>query len=592
MPVTESDTDYSSGEYSYWKIIKKFYYSYLRQRKTKYFTIQFLHVVGALLALIPPLILRSIIDNAIPSEDFNEIMILVFWAFLVYLSSNIIRYFRVYFGHKYAQYITRDMRNDLYNQYQKLSMSFHDNKKTGELMSRIIDDLNQLQEFVHHGPEAIIASGVLVLGTAVILFTMSVRLAIVSLIFAPLLLAFGYYLMSRMHKAFRKTRENKAEMSDKLEDSLAGIKVIKAFANENYEMNNFAEKNQKHADTRMWAVKYMSTLFSGSRILNAIGILAVLSYGGYLTAQGSLSAGTIVAFYAYLERFRGPLLRLVQTGEGMSRFFASTERFFKHIELIPEIKNDSGTAGAENIEGVVEFKNVEFTYDQEKILRNVNFKAEKNQTIALVGPSGAGKTTIVRLIPRLYELDSGEILIDGINVKDYDIEELRNSIAMVMQEDFLFSTSVAENIAYGKPDASQEEIIECAKKANAHQFISEELSDGYETQVGQRGVKLSGGQRQRISIARAFLKDPKILILDEATSSVDLETEELIQEAIDEVTHGRTTFIIAHRLATIINADEILFIQDGQILEKGTHEKLNNADTNYNRFYSKQFQNK
>lgn len=590
MSETNLDTNYSSSDYNYFNLLRKFYRQYVKKRKVKYFSIQFLHAVVALLGLIPPLLIREIIDNAIPSKVFSNIMVLVLWAFAVYLVSNILRYIKIYYGHKYAQYITRDMRNDLFDHYQNLSMSFHDNKKTGELMSRVIDDLNRLQEFVHHGPEAIISSGVLIIGTAIILLTMSIRLTLVSLAFTPILLGFGYYLMSRMHKAFRQTREKKANLSDKLEDSLAGMKVIKAFANEDYEMDNFARKNQEHTDTRLWAVKNMSKLFSGSRILNALGILAVLSYGGYLTSAGVLTVGTIVAFYGYLERFRGPLLRLVQTAEGMSRFFASIERFFSHIEIEPEIKSNFGTKNAKKIRGKVEFRNVEFTYDQEKILDNINFRANVNQTIALVGPSGAGKTTIVRLIPRLYEAQKGDILIDDINVKNYNINELRNSVAMVMQEDFLFSTSVAENIAYGKPDASQDEIIACARKANAHQFIANNLEDGYDTQVGQRGVKLSGGQRQRISIARAFLKDPKILILDEATSSVDLETEELIQEAINEVTHGRTTFIIAHRLATIVNADKILFIDNGQIIEKGSHEKLINTDSHYKKFYSKQFQ--
>ncbi|MFW5999328.1 MAG: ABC transporter ATP-binding protein [Halanaerobiaceae bacterium] len=590
MSEINSDTNYNSSDYNYFNLLRKFYRQYVKKRKVKYFSIQFLHAVVALLGLIPPLLIREIIDNAIPSKVFSNIMELVLWALAVYLVSNILRYIKIYYGHKYAQYITRDMRNDLFDHYQNLSMSFHDNKKTGELMSRVIDDLNRLQEFVHHGPEAIISSGVLIIGTTIILLTMNIRLTFVSLAFAPVLLGFGYYLMSRMHKAFRQTREKKANLSDKLEDSLAGMKVIKAFANEDYEMDNFARKNQEHADTRLWAVRNMSKLFSGSRILNALGILAVLSYGGYLTSAGVLTVGTIVAFYGYLERFRGPLLRLVQTAEGMSRFFASIERFFSHIEIKPEIKSNSGTTNAKKIRGKVEFRDVEFTYDQERILNGINFRAEVNQTIALVGPSGAGKTTIVRLIPRLYEAQKGDILIDDINVKNYNINELRNSVAMVMQEDFLFSTSVAENIAYGKPDASQDEIIACARKANAHQFIVNNLEDGYDTQVGQRGVKLSGGQRQRISIARAFLKDPKILILDEATSSVDLETEELIQEAINEVTHGRTTFIIAHRLATIVNANKILFIDNGQIIEKGSHEELINTDSHYKKFYSKQFQ--
>jgi len=584
------EIDYNSKDYNYFNLLKKFYNHYIKDRKFKYFSIQLLHVIGALLALAPPLIIRKIIDEAIPSGEFSNILILVLWALAIYLSANIIRGIRVFYGHKFAQYITRDMRNDLYNHYQELSMNFHDNKKTGELMSRIIDDLNRLQEFIHHGPEAIITSFVIITGTVIILFSMSVKLALMSLIFTPILMIFGYFLMKKMHKAFRKTRENKAIMNDKLEDNLAGIKVIKAFNNEEHEMDRFSQKNDDHAQARMVAIKYISLLIPGSRMLNIFGVLAVLSYGGYLTSIGALSIGTIVAFYGYLERFREPLLRMVQMTEGISRFFASIERFFNHIEIQPDIKNNTGEISADNLKGEVKFNNVHFSYDEDTVLKGINLEAKENQTIALVGPSGSGKTTIVRLLLRLYDIDSGQIKIDDKDIKDYELEELRQSMAMVMQEDFLFSTSVAENIAYGKPDASREEIIECAKKANAHQFITEELSDGYDTQVGQRGVKLSGGQRQRISIARAFLKDPRLLILDEATSSVDLETEELIQEAVNEVRQNRTTFIIAHRLSTIINADKILFIEKGRLLEKGSHQELLEKDAHYKEFYSKQFQ--
>ncbi len=590
MRQKNTDDIYSSEDYNYTNLLKKFYKHYISDRKYKYFSVQFLHFVGALLALVPPLIIREIIDEAIPSGNLQNILMLVALGFGVYLSTNIIRYLRVYYGHKYAQYITRDMRNDLYNHYQNLSMNFHDNKKTGELMSRIIDDLNRLQEFAHHGPEAVINSFVIIIGTVVILFTLSVRLAIVSLIFTPLLMIFVYYFMKKMHKAFRRTRESKANMNDKLEDNLAGIKVIKAFNNEEYEMDNFSEKNTAHAKARMKAIKYISILMPGSRMLNVIGLLAVLGYGGYLTSLGAITIGTIVAFYNYLERFREPLLRLVQRAQGLSRFFASIERFFNHIDIKPEIKSKPGELPAENIKGIVEFNDVHFSYDDEQVLQGIDLTADKDQTIALVGPSGAGKTTIVRLLLRLYDIDEGSIKIDGKEITEYNIDQLRNSMAMVMQEDFLFSTSVAENIAYGKPDATREEIISCAKKANAHQFITEQLSDGYDTQVGQRGVKLSGGQRQRISIARAFLKDPRILILDEATSSVDLETEELIQEAVNEVTQNRTTFIIAHRLSTIINADKILFIENGRLIEKGRHEELIDRDSHYKEFYSKQFQ--
>ncbi|MFW6381138.1 MAG: ABC transporter ATP-binding protein [Bacillota bacterium] len=576
-------------DFNYKQLLQRFYHKYLKENKYIFFSMQVLHMLAALLVLIPPLILKTVIDEAIPSGQLPEIFTLVGWALLVFIVEAIVRNIKTYYGHRVAQKITRDMRNDLYNHYQELSLKFHDNKKTGELMSRIIDDLNRLQEFVHHGPEAIVGSLVLLVGTTAILFSLSVKLTLVALIFVPVLLAFSYIIMSRMHRAFRRTREAKADMNDRLEDNLAGIKVIKAFANEGFEMGRFSETNEEHTRSRMSAIRYVSILFPGSRLLNAFGILAVISYGGVLAANGDMTVGTIVAFYGYLMQFRAPLLQMVHMTEGLSRFFASMERFFSHLELKPEIKSRSGSVDRDRLRGEVEFKNVYFSYNrEEEVLSNISFKAEADQTVALVGPSGAGKTSVVRLIPRLYEIDHGQVLIDGIDVRDYRIDRLRNNIAMVMQDDYLFSDSIAENIAYSKPEASMEEIIEVAREANAHQFIKE-MPRGYETLVGQRGVKLSGGQRQRISIARAFLKDPRILILDEATSSVDLETEKLIQEAIDRVTEGRTTFIIAHRLATIVNSDRILFIEKGRIMESGTHGELVSRDSKYKQFYRMQF---
>ena len=585
----EEQEDQTIDNYSYWTLLKMFYRKYITRYKLQFIGMQFLHVIINLLVLVPPLILRDIIDNAIPNGDVSRIVKLVVFAFGVFLGGALLRYIKMYHGHKIAQHITRDMRDDLYNHYQYLSLNFHDNKKTGELMSRVIDDLNRLQEFVHHGPEAIVGSLTLLIGTIVILFSLNVKLTLVTLLFVPVLLIFAYSLMQKMHKAFRKTRKAKATMNDRLEDNLAGIKVIKAFVNEEYEMERFNEKNQEHASNRLKAIRYISILFPGSRFLNGMGILSIISYGAYLTVNGQITEGTIVAFYGYLLQFRTPLLRIVRMSQGLSRFFASVERYFSHLEIEPEIQCNTGDVAKDRVEGSVEFENVYFSYsDDESVLEDVSFKANTNETVALVGPSGAGKTSTVRLIPRLYEADKGRISIDGIDVEEYDIKRLRDSIAMVMQEDFLFSDTVAENIAYGRPDATREEIIKAAKDANAHNFIVD-LQNGYDTQVGQRGIKLSGGQRQRISIARAFLNNPDILILDEATSSVDLETEQLIQGAVDKVAKGRTTFIIAHRLATIVNADKILFIENGNIKERGSHEELMAKGDKYREFYEMQF---
>ncbi len=577
------------GSYSYWDLVKRFYRDYLASSGKVFAGLQVLHILGAILTLVPPLLLRAIIDDAIPGGDFGEVMTLVFWAFGAYFLFSVINGSKTYWGHQFAQLVVRDMRNELYRHYQRLSLGFHDRKKTGELMSRVMDDLNKNQEFVHHGPEALVGSMTLLLGTIIVLLTLSVPLTLVALTFVPILTIFAWYLLKKMHLAFRDTRQKVAMMNDRLEDNLAGMSVIKAFASEDFEDKRFAQTNDAHIFARMRALKYMSVLFSGSHFLNACGILLVMSYGGYLVINGNVTVGTIVAFYGYLLQFRAPLLQLVRTTEGLSEFFAAMERYYNHIDLHPSIVSKPRAVKPSYIEGEVSFSDVHFSYGEEPILAGMDFHVPAKKTVALVGPSGAGKTTTVRLIPRLYEVERGQVIIDGVDVRDIDVHELRSSIAMVMQDDYLFSDSIADNIRYGRPDASHEEIVEAAKAANAHDFIMD-MPRGYETEVGQRGLRLSGGQRQRVSIARAFLKDPRILILDEATSSVDSETEKLIQEAIERITEGRTTFIIAHRLSTIVDADEILFIDEGRVLERGNHHQLMAQGGQYREFYDLQFQ--
>jgi len=589
----EVEQESKQTDLGYMELLKQFYNKYIVDRKKAFFTLQFLHILGALIVLIPPMILRELLDHAIPEGVMSQVYFLAVLALGVYVFGDLISAVKIYWGHKVAQVVTRDMRNDLYRHYQDLSLSFHDNKKTGELMSRVIDDLNVCQEFVHHGPEGIVGSVVLIFGTVGVLFYMSIPLTLLSLLFVPFLVFYSYFLFSKMHSSFRYTRQKVADMTDRLEDNLSGMKVIKAFANEDYENERFSEQNDSHKTARLTAIKYMSMLLPGSRFLNNIGLLVVLTYGAYLVIGDVITLGTIVAFHGLLLQFRAPLLRLVRVNEQLSMFFASIERFFTHLNIKPSITAVDGDAEKhipDKVEGEVTFKNVNFSYEpDEVVLKDISFHVDADQTVALVGPSGSGKTSIVRLIPRLYEIDFGSLLVDGVDVREWNLKSLRSSIAMVMQDDYLFSDSVIENIAYGRPSASEEEIIEVAREANAHQFI-EELPDGYNTAVGQRGVKLSGGQRQRVSIARALLKDPDILILDEATSSVDTETEKLIQEAIERVTTGRTTFIIAHRLSTIVNADDILFIEQGRIRERGTHDELMSSETKYREFYQLQFE--
>lgn len=589
-PEGEDESAYS--DYTKFYLLRRFFQDYLKPNLKEYLPVQVMHVIGALVGLVPPLLLRNLIDDAIPAQNLHGIIVLSLFGFGSFSLVALIRFLRNYFGHRIAQKIVFEMRNDIYNHFQKLPLKFHDRKKTGELMSRIIDDLNVLQEFVHHGPEGVLQASTTIIGVLVILFLLNVPLTLIALSFTPFLVAFALTLIRKMHKAFRRNREAKGALNDRLEDNLAGMKVIKSFANEDQEMERFFEKNEEHYDARAAAIKYFSTLGPVSYFLNSFGLVLTIGYGGYLVFQGSLTSGTIVAFYTYLIRFRAPILRLVQISERLSRFFASSERFFSHLDIEPDIVCSSGgfEKKPEEIEGKVEYDGVYFNYqEEEKVLKEINIEVEPRQTVALVGPSGAGKTTIVRLLPRLYDVNRGSIRFDGIDVREWDLRALRRSIAMVMQDDYLFSGTIRENISYGKPDVTRNEIEQYAREANVDNFV-EEFPDGYDTDIGQRGVKLSGGQKQRISIARALIQDPKVLILDEATSSVDTYTEKLIQEAIDKVSRGRTTFTIAHRLSTITNADKILFVEDGEIVESGDFTSLMDEKGEFYDFYQLQFE--
>ncbi|MBS3787449.1 ABC transporter ATP-binding protein [Candidatus Bipolaricaulota bacterium] len=588
---TNHDSDQEYSDYSKTYLLKRFFRDYLRPNISQYLPIQVLHVLGALAGLVPPLLLRNLIDSGIPSKDLGKIVNLSLWAFGSFSLIALLRFTRNYFGHRIAQKIVFDMRNDIYGHFQKLPLKFHDRKKTGELMSRIIDDLNVLQEFIHHGPEGFLEASTTISGVLVILFIMNVPLTLIALSFTPFLVVFALTLIRRMHKAFRRNREAKGNLNDRLEDNLAGMKIIKSFANEDYEMERFFKKNEEHYDARAAAIKYFSTLGPVSYFLNSFGLILTIGYGGYLVYQGSLTSGTVVAFYTYLIRFRAPILRMVQISQRLSRFFASTERFFSHLDIEPDIAQTAGgfSKARDEVRGKVTYENVNFNYsDGETVLKDINLKVEPRQTVALVGPSGAGKTTLVRLIPRLYDLNEGSVKVDDVDVKDWNLRQLRRNIAMVMQDDYLFSGTVLENISYGKPDVTRDEVMKYSREANVEEFISD-LPDGYETDIGQRGVKLSGGQKQRISIARALIQDPKILILDEATSSVDTYTEKLIQEAIDKVSEGRTTFTIAHRLSTITNADKILFVENGEIYEEGSFDELMDEEGEFYEFYQLQF---
>ncbi len=573
---------------SSWQCIRLFAGKYLRPFATSFSLVQLMHLVGGLLLLMPPLIIRSVIDDSIAAADFRRLIHQVGLIAVIFGVWTLLAGVKEYWGHSIAQQLTVRVRNDLYGHFQKLSMSFHDNKKTGELLARIIDDMNIVQEVTHHGPETIVVGVAMVAGTAGLMLFLDWRLALVGMAVVPVLVLFSRKVVKRMWREFRNERTQLASLSEELEENLTGIHVIKSFVREGEESASTARANERHRHSRMRIIRYVALLFPGAVFINGLGVAAVLLAGGWLAMQGALSIGTLAAFIFLLRGFLDPLLRMMMFAEQGGRFVAGVGRFFEYMSIDPEIQDKPDALKLQAVQGEVRFDDVHFRYDEETILAGISFLAPPGAMIALVGPSGSGKTTITRLIPRFYEPYRGRVMIDGHDIRDVTQHSLRQRIGMVMQDDFLFSATVTENISYGRPGASVDDVIEAARMANADGFI-EKMPDGYDTQIGKRGIKLSEGQRQRISIARALLKEPRILLLDEATSSVDSETEVLIKQAVERLRTGRTTFVIAHRLSTILEADEILFIDGGRITERGTHAELMEADGQYARFYRIQF---
>ena len=576
------------GSWDNLKCLTRFARTYIRPRISRFAVVQLMHVVAVLLLLVPPLLIRYIIDRVVPEGNLSALLICSGSIVVVFGFFGVIAGLKTYWGHEVAQGITSRLRNDLYSHFQELSMSFHDHKKTGGLLARIVDDINVIQEIVHHGPEAIVLAVVMISTTAGLLFYLDWRLALVAMTVVPLLVIFAGKTSGRMWQQFREVRKRKASLSDVLEENLSGISIIKAFGSEDRERRAISEQNAGHYRSRMGAVKYVSVLFPGALFINNVGLAAVLVFGGAMAMGGAISVGTLTAFILYLGYLLHPIIRMVMMMEQGGQFLASMERFFDYMDIAPAIRDLPAARNLDRVQGEVKFEDVHFRYEDKSVLNGVTITAQPGQMIALVGPSGAGKTTIVRLIPRFYEPYQGRVLIDGRDLRDFTLRSLRSHIGMVMQDDFLFSGSVADNIAYGKPGAAAEEIVEAATLPNAATFI-EQLSEGYDTEVGKRGLRLSEGQKQRVSIARAILKDPRILLLDEATSSVDPETELLIQKALDRLRRGRTTVAIAHRLSTIFRADQILCVEDGRIVERGNHHSLIEQDGEYARFFRIQF---
>ena len=532
-------------------------------------------IIVAILELAFPLAVQWFIDDLLMGDDWNIIMTVGVLLLLVYIISTLLQYVVTYLGHKLGVNIETDMRNDLFNHVQKQSFRFFDNTKTGHMMSRITTDLFDLGELAHHGPEDFFISIMTFFGAFLIMFTINPLLAMIILIAIPVLIFLITYGNIRMNRSWKKMYEDIAGVNARIEDSVSGVRVVQAFTNEKFEMERFEENNRSFRKAKIGAYKVMATVHSNIYLLMRIMTLLVLVFGAWLTFNNRLSYGELVSFILLMNVLANPINKITALLEMYPKGMAGFKRFTEMMDVEPDVKDRPEAIDVDNLKGNITFDHVTFGYEENKpaVLKELSLEVNAGETVAFVGPSGAGKTTISSLIPRFYDVQGGSIQIDGIDIRDMTKRSLRSNIGVVQQDVFLFTGTLKENIAYGNLAASDEEIYEAARRAHMEEFI-QELPDGYETQIGERGLKLSGGQKQRIAIARMFLKNPPILILDEATSALDTETERIIQESLNELAKNRTTLVIAHRLATIRNADRIMVVTKNGIEEQGTHDEL------------------
>lgn len=547
-----------------------------------------LDLLAALIAagcdLVYPYMTKELINISIPDKDLKMISYFGITLILIFIVKAICGYFMQYWGHVVGVRMQGDMRRDLYTHLQRLPNTYFDNNKTGDIMSRIVNDLNDISELAHHGPEDLFISIIMLFGSFIILVNINLILTLIIFAFIPIIVIFTLIQRKRMHRAFLKTREETGFVNATLQNSISGIKVSKAFVSEKYEIEKFEVGNTRFKRAREMAYKVMAQYFAGANFYVDLLNYVVLILGGIFTLYDKINIGDFMAYVLYIKLFTDPIKKLINFMEQYQNGMSGFNRFTDILKL-PKEKDKENAKDLKNIKGDIKFDNVHFSYEDKKILEGISLDIEAGKMVALVGPSGGGKTTFCNLIPRFYEIDSGDILIDGESIYNIKADSLRKNIGMVQQEVFLFTGTIKENILYGNMEATDEEVIEACKMANIHDFIMEQ-KDGYETYIGERGVKLSGGQKQRISIARVFLKNPKILILDEATSALDNTTEAMIQKSLEKLCLGRTTIVVAHRLSTIRNADEIVVLTDEGIEEKGSHNELMNKKGTYYDLYT------
>lgn len=549
-------------------------------------------MLAAGITLLFPIITRYITGTVLTQSQIE--VEIIYKLGMVMLGLVVIEYFCNYFvaykGHVMGVYMERDMRNELFEHYQKLSFSFYDEQKTGQLMSRITNDLFSLTELYHHGPEDIVISLIKFIGSFIILSIINLQLTLIVFAFIPVMGGFAWFYNRKMKKAFKRNKQKIGDINARIEDNLSGIRVVKSFANEHEEMEKFDHENSKYVASKKNSYFYMGRYHSGLGAFTSLITVAVIFFGTLLISDGTIDTSDLIAFVLYIANLIDPVKKLINFTEQFQEGATGFERFMEVLEIEPDIKDSKNAVELKDVKGNISFEKVGFRYNEKSdyVLQDIDLKVQAGEYIALVGSSGAGKTTICSLLPRFYEVSEGTISIDGINIKNIKLSSLRQNIGIVQQDVYLFAGTIMDNIRYGKFGASDEEVIAAAKKANAHEFIMQ-LPNGYDTDCGQRGVKLSGGQKQRLSIARVFLKNPPILIFDEATSALDNESEHIVQVSLEQLAKNRTTFVIAHRLSTIKNAKRICVLSTNGIEEQGNHEELMQKGGQYATFYNMQF---
>lgn len=571
-----------------WKKFLSYYTNY----KVLFFKDMFCAMISAAITLVYPMLTRYITGTILnqPKIDYSKIYLLGIFMLCLIVVEYFCNYFIGYLGHVMGVYMERDLRNELFSHYQKLSFRFYDEQNTGQLMSRLTNDLFSLTELYHHGPEDIVISIIKFIGAFILLSYINVKLTLILFAILPFMFLFAWYYNKKMKKAFKRNKERIGDINERIEDNLSGIRVVQSFANEEAEQEKFSYNNNQYVLSKKNSYKYMGGYHSGLNAFISLISVIVIILGSTLIGKEQLTTPDLIAFILYINNLIEPIRKLINFTEQFAEGITGFNRFLEMMAIEPDIQDQKGAKELTNVKGEVEFDHVGFKYrpDLDYVLKDINLKVNEGEYLALVGSSGAGKTTICSLIPRFYETSEGAIYVDGQNIKDVTLKSLRQNIGIVQQDVYLFAGTIMDNIRYGRLDASDEEIIEAAKKANAHEFIMS-LPEGYQTDCGQRGVKLSGGQKQRLSIARVFLKNPPILIFDEATSALDNESERVVQESLESLAKNRTTFVIAHRLSTIKNAKRIIVLGDEGIVEQGNHEELLKKEGTYAKLYKMQF---